>query len=288
MDETKKLFNNFEGTVKDTVVEVVGNQMDILGNEIDRVDSELNQALSETNQSVEELNDELYHFKINAEERIKTLEECDIDVDITVDSELNPESENPIQNKVVTKALDNVTKDIVDVKSDIIELSAKNGILNTASGETIVLTDSDEKKLNGLRVFGKSEQNMTMGKNFCEIIIANQTVQNGITFTVNDDKSVTLNGTCTADSYVNIGTALLEGGIEYTISGCPVTDGNVIAFYANSAPSSGNVWNRGYESTFILSETAQCRCTMQILKGAALTNVTVYPMIRLASNTDST
>lgn len=199
--------------------------------------------------------------------------------------------ENPVETGATQEQAAQIEQnknDITELKNIFTELSNAKGITNTANGETIVLTDSDGKKLEGLRVFGKSEQNMTMSKNHCEIIIENQTVQNGITFIVNDDKSVTLNGTCTADSYVNIGTALLEGGIEYTISGCPATNGNVIAFYANCAPSSGNVWNRGYESTFTLAETVRCRCTMQIIKDAVLTNVTVYPMIRLASNTDST
>ena len=182
--------------------------------------------------------------------------------------------------------------DISQLSDDVVDLYKKkaNVIINTLSGESIAISDSAEVKLENLRVLGKSEQdiNMSISKNLCKIIIADQTVQNGITFTVNDDKSITLNGTCTADSYVNIGTALLEAGIEYAINGCPITDGNVIAFYANYAPSSGNVWNRGYESKFILAETVSCRCTMQILKGAVLTNITVYPMIRLASNLNST
>lgn len=131
----------------------------------------------------------------NLEKRIKDLEERETDVDITVDSELNIESENPVQNKAVAKAVEKLTEDISKV-------NIPSGIVNTASGETIVLSDSAEGELEGLRVSGKSEQVTTTGANLLDLSGPDQnyTTSGGITVKRTGDGGLTFKGTATSDT----------------------------------------------------------------------------------------
>lgn len=142
------------------------------------------------------------------EERIEALEEREINVD----SELNIESENPVQNKAVAKAVEKLAEDISKV-------NAPSVIVNTAIGETIVLTDSAESKLECLRVFGKTEQFSTTGKNLLELKPEFFKTNQGLSAVLNEDGSVTVNGT-PANSYAICYEALvvLEAG-TYFISG---------------------------------------------------------------------
>lgn len=182
--------------------------------------------------------------------------------------------------------LDERDKALFTSELDMIE---DNVFVVSKSGSGMIVSDCTNDPPKGLRVFGKTEQKTYSGKNLCKITIEDGKVYNGVTFTVNADKSITVNGTPTADIYFNIGVALLEGGIEYKISGCPLFDTwNDAGFYVNATPLSGNVWNRDAESIFVMSDTKEYNCTIQFRKDLVLTNHTFYPMVRLASITDST
>ena len=63
------------------------------------------------------------------------------------------------------------------------------------------------------------------GKNLLKNIATSQTI-NGITFTVNDDGTVLVNGTATAMAQINlVGTRQQLSKGKYIVSGCP-TGGN--------------------------------------------------------------
>lgn len=163
-----------------------------------------------------------------------------------------------------------------------------NAVINQASGNTIITNDSAAEPLQSLNIYGKSEQITYSGKNLCKVTIEDQTIS-GVTFTVNADKSITVNGTCTNDIYFNIGVAFLEAGVEYTISGCPkLVDWSYAGFYVNATPLSGDVWNRTYENVFAMPNTQEYACTINLAKDIVFTNHIFYPMIRLATNTDTT
>lgn len=75
------------------------------------------------------------------DERLKALEEREIDVDIIVDSELNSESENPVQNKVITEELSSlksdITKETSERKAEIaVERERINQITRLEEGST--------------------------------------------------------------------------------------------------------------------------------------------------------
>ena len=82
---------------------------------------------------------------------------------------------------------------------------ATSTVRNTASGESIVLTDSAESKLEGLKVYGRSEQNTTTGANLLDLTgsVPPSIVSNGITITIPEDGSYTFRGTATG-SAINV------------------------------------------------------------------------------------
>lgn len=147
---------------------------------------------------------------------------------ITVDSELSETSENPLQNKATTAAINEVKSDLVKTQEDVAEnaaaLSTKSDINHihdiTASGNPVTLAN-----LQGEVPFSEMA---VSGKNLIPFPYydGNSKTHNGITFTVNSDGSVTANGTATASAIFYISTNYtIKKGI-YTLSGCPQSNSN--------------------------------------------------------------
>lgn len=102
-------------------------------------------------------------------------------------------------------------EDLADLKDNKITKFYTNN-----NGDT-VLNDSDDGKIQDLVIYGKSEQAQYKGTNLAINHLAKAFVTvHGVTFTVNEDKSVTLNGTSDMDN------------VDYYIVGSYYTD-NIIA-----------------------------------------------------------
>lgn len=123
---------------------------------------------------------------------------------------------------------------------------------------------------------------------------------NGITFIANDDGSVTANGTATADanySCVNRITGEpnmnIKVGEKYILSGAP--DGSSSSTYyimiirTNNASVEVIAIDYGDSVSFTLPTSEEYYgITITIKKGQTVNNLTFYPMLRLAQDTDST
>ena len=94
-----------------------------------------------------------------------------------VDSELSETSTNPVQNKVLIKALDNYA----------------NALKGTASGEVIRVDDVSPLE-HELKVMVKNKNLIPQPYNYNNIDYKSGDVyeQNGITYTINDDYSITM------------------------------------------------------------------------------------------------
>ena len=155
-------------------------------------------------------------------------------------------------------------------------------------GSVIQLEGTTENPLTGLTIFGKTTQKTTTGKNLLQNT-AKTVTQNGVTFTVNEDGSVTMNGTAldtvSAFCTINNSTLQLTEGVRYTLSGCPKHTG--VAMFAGQY---GNDSGSGY--TFTAYTTASSGLSPQIYirvsSGTTVNNVVVKPMLRLASVSDAT
>lgn len=122
------------------------------------------------------------------------------------------------------------------------------------------------------------------GKNLLNNIATSQTT-NGVTFTVNKDKSVTANGTTTANTELIIGTLLADNG-THILSGCPYNGGTYGLRLYNRVTHVASDTGNGY--SYNVTNTSTLRVSIFIPSGVTLTNATFCPMIRLAEVTDDT
>lgn len=131
-------------------------------------------------------------------------------------------------------------------------------------------------------------------------------VQNYVTWTVNDDGSITANGTasggnsafsCHTRTKTNANCLILPNG-KYIFSGCP-SGGSTSKYallvertYNGTAESLGIDTGDGVEITLNGDDYSNDEVVVQIIcrvyNGFQASNLTFYPMIRLANDTDAT
>lgn len=123
----------------------------------------------------------------------------------------------------------------------------------------------------------------TAGKNLLQNTASSGT-SNGITFTVNSDGSVTVNGTATANAYLVIGAVELQANQEYILNGCPSGGGrNTYRLYWQGV--TGN-YDEGEGASYTPTVSGSINIRMVIYEGATVDNLTFYPMVRFANQTD--
>lgn len=115
----------------------------------------------------------------------------------------------------------------------------------------------------------------SVGKNQFKVT-ATSTTLNGVTRTINDNGSVTLNGTATGDISSSLGVLLVDKG-SYVLSGCPSGGSLTSQFLAIPSLSAYDV---GSGKEFIVTNKSSHSVFLAISKGQTLNNVTFYPMIR--------
>lgn len=128
-------------------------------------------------------------------------------------------------------------------------------------------------------------------KNLLEVTSTTRAV-NGVTFTVNNDQTITVNGTNTGTSTALfvINDIPLQSGIAYTLSGCP-SGGSSATYYIGSLDTTD--WQEfttdtGNGGTATLSEPKTIRFRIGIRSGVTVNNLVFKPMLRRAEITDDT
>lgn len=154
--------------------------------------------------------------------------------------------------------------------------------IDELSSESIDIIEHIGKSKNRLKVTGAS------------------TTVNGLTFTVNEDKSITVNGTAVVDTYFEVTNGadnFLIKDTAHTLSGCPSGGSNTTYWLqtsytevlgvnqnaVNIAKDTGN--GISYVSNY---DKSVMNCGIWVKSGVTMQNVTFYPMIRLASVADDT
>ena len=221
----------------------------------------------------------------------------DIAATIVVDSELSAASENPVQNKVIV--------------AELSKLSVTNSVMSS-TGADLTLENTEEAKLRGLTIYGKTTQKGTTTPENpipLESVGANGTVvtnveggnlipypydettktTGGITFTVNNDGSLAVNGMANTEynsAFYLSGNSMLSAG-TYTLSGADSTVGfnaTITLYYQNE--SGEYIYINAYggdEKTFTLTASAQCGIYLQVFKGQTVPNATFKPMLNKGS-----
>ena len=130
------------------------------------------------------------------------------------------------------------------------------------------------------------------GKNLIDSDKAFNTHINGLTATINSDKSITVNGTANSTTFIRIPFNLNSG--SYIINGCPengsntsylVTIRNIDGSYAigTANDDTGNGINVNFPNGL-----THVRYSIRIASGYTCDNLTFYPMIRKADIEDDT
>lgn len=147
--------------------------------------------------------------------------------------------------------------------------------------EEITVNDSCQANID-LKISGNSVQEEREGYNLLNYDTLTSRTISGITYTINDDKSITANGTATANSTLNLvggGNNYplnLESG-DYTLSGCKdgSKDTYMLEIY-NGTAYKGNVDGN---TSINFSEDTAIRAYITVKNGVTLSNVTFYPML---------
>lgn len=154
---------------------------------------------------------------------------------------------------------------------------------STISGTEAILTVKNVTLVEGIynsyAPYGHWLAVTNTGKNLLPNNVTVQTI-NGITVTINNDKSITVDGTSTATTILNIlgnETLTLSAG-RYKLSGCPEGGGN--STYKIDIPVGGYPTDTGNTIGFLLSETTQYSSVrLVIYNGVTLDNLKFKPMI---------
>lgn len=126
-------------------------------------------------------------------------------------------------------------------------------------------------------------------KNLLENTASGGVAQN-ITYTVNDDKSVTANGTTSSNtaSALTIGNAFKLPKGEYILSGCP-EGGSTSKYYLEVTINNVSTKDMGSGVKFVIDDnTTKIYVNIRVWSNVTVSNLTFYPMIRRADITDDT
>ena len=259
-----------------------------------------------------------YQFEDNVE--IKNFERLETDIadfiakmegefeDYTSDTDAKYETFTTETTNNYTNFTNKVVKDYEYLKD---ETQSATGI---KSGNVVSIEDSRKGRLVKSNIFGKSVQageptpnkpvdivsvdkNLVVkscGKNLLDNTATTQTVA-GITYTVNEDKSVTVNGTATESN--DFAIVLTEDQItipkgNYVLSGCP-SGGSESGYSLLIGNYENNTYTRlgidyGNSANISFDKETLMYCIIRIQKGITVNNLVFKPMIRKATITDST
>ena len=114
------------------------------------------------------------------------------------------------------------------------------------------------------------------------------TTRNGITFTVNDDGSIKVNGTATANVIFTIGQYVLPNtstAQTYVLKGCP-SGGSTSTYYLDCrGDNNAQIIDTGSGRAFISNGQSGKNADIIILNGVTVNNLVFYPRIVLATDT---
>lgn len=179
-------------------------------------------------------------------------------------------------------------------KVSSVEQSVENitKIEGTAEGKNIYIDDASAEPLIDIMLEGESQQATRSGKNLLDNT-ATTKISNGITFTVNSDKTVNVNGTndTSANSSLIINRYVLSPG-TYILNGCP--SGGASNTYRLAIQETGSYSVLGSidigngSGEFTIDTTTNVQIAIFIQKDLTVNNLLFKPMLRKATIADDT
>lgn len=176
-------------------------------------------------------------------------------------------------------------------RNDIFE-TIKDNKVKEKKGEYLELLNCAEQNVVDLKLEGSTSQATRSGKNKLpyNYYNGNSKTTNGITFTVNKDRSITANGTATANAQFSITNpdnyAIVAGSYKLVGENNAYTKKAIRGSYKKA---DGTIRYISSDSSFTIPEGAtNVHLYVVILQGETVNNVTFYPMLLNSTETDLT
>ena len=180
--------------------------------------------------------------------------------------------------------IDNINGEVLIQAGKIDNVEKEINPTDTSSGSSIHLEDSAEAELIDFEVEGKTTQETRSGYNLLNVNTTNGT-SHGITFMVNEDKSITINGTNDGSTswYRLAPNFTLPAGTYTLSSGNNNASNNTFLFIDD-----GSHFDRLNVSSKTFSSDTTIIPYIRVAPGATINNQTIYPMIVEGSYTSET
>ena len=135
---------------------------------------------------------------------------------------------------------------------------------------------------NKIYVNKSSEYNKSYGRNYLNISLKSQTL-NGITITVNEDKSITLNGTSTAEFYPRLSSNFKLENKEYTLSSVAEMQDSKIKMVVRQSSQNVQITQlySGNSITFTNTYLDDVYAYLVIRANQTFDNFTIYPKLEI-------
>lgn len=211
----------------------------------------------------------------------------------TVDSELSYESENAIENKAVAKGKADIIVNSVSGNVALFQDGAALPVENLIAAITPVQSGSGDPSPSNVRpITGYTGANiMRTGKNLLKNRLSGSGEKSSLTYVVNADGSITVNGT--ADAASNLPNILVPADKEkvpagsYILSGCPA-GGSSTKYRIVLKKGTTYYTDTGSGVAFTINQGENYEIYIRYNSGVVFNNLTFKPMIRLATETDDT
>lgn len=179
---------------------------------------------------------------------------------------------------IVDKQQNEITA-LVDTTEDI---QKEINPTKDVTGTSFYLEDSTDAELVNFEMEGKTTQETRSGKNILPSLNTTRTI-NGITFTKNNDGSITINGTATGNavypinvnSTSNLQNIPIKNNTQYTLSCKGITSEMIMQAYYNAT-----YYNAPQTFTSISTVLG---AYVIVLNGKTINNVTIYPQLEEGS-----
>lgn len=202
-----------------------------------------------------------------------------------------------IQN--LSSEVESASKEIEEVRTETNSSIDALKIVPTASGSQVYIFDASNMNNEGIDFFGESKQRQTTGKN--ELNASGLTTQTTaeITFTPVYDEIILLeyinvNGTwdssnTATNTRYKIGTWYPKTKGKYILSGMTnIGDGSFLCLDKNGGGGDYEAVATTSNEFTVAEDAEYYDVWLRIANGTSVSNLKVYPMIRLASVTDAT
>ena len=169
-----------------------------------------------------------------------------------------------------------VTREELEEEVDRLSMIYNAFPSTTGEGEEPSINGTAEVPFKEIGLKGNTSQESTTGKNLLNNTLTSQT-KNGITIVVNEDKSVTLNGTATEITWLILNSSITLPAGTYTMS-----QGNNNGTVRMFCGALDGYTSNGVRTTTI-SEQKTSDISINVPSGSTLTNLTFKPMVEVGS-----